>query len=390
MILTAATVVPSADVSRYAWAGLNRFQNVGFVEQQLCHLHGLSRSDRQNARKQAKQIRYALIQAKEYFDAAAAVTLATKPNLLYYCIMSLAVAEILLKQTGESSLDAAREQHRHHGLTLSAVNISRDAKLETASAALVAKPLIRESAQRFGTFELWHRSCRGTPSCGDITSSSRGATSITFNAILASADQRLPLLPDTGITLLECLRASPGMMTFLPRFGITPDLVRCKVVLQRDETANPQPNRRDQYALIIHPDNEQVIQHFIENVQIRPSDVERVNFFPGNPPPSGVLTIWADQNDAPGMFRCPNGSMWRKGECRFWPSHRPLNEFGYLYVALHILGNYARYYPDKWLLDVELKSDLALAVEELVHIAEQRMALLTFGELSRTYQVIDD
>jgi hypothetical protein len=35
-----------------------------------------------------------LFQAKEYFDASGAVTLATKPNLLYYSIMSLAIAEI--------------------------------------------------------------------------------------------------------------------------------------------------------------------------------------------------------------------------------------------------------------------------------------------------------
>jgi hypothetical protein len=155
MIITEATLVPSTDAARYAWAGLGRFQNVPFVEEQICRLHNLGKADRQNERKQAKQIRYTLIQAKEYFDAAAIVTLATKPNLLYYSIMSLAIAEVLFKQTGASSLDAARAQHRHHGLQLRVTNTPQDADLETASAALIAEPLIRANGDRFGTFELW-------------------------------------------------------------------------------------------------------------------------------------------------------------------------------------------------------------------------------------------
>jgi hypothetical protein len=66
------------------------------------------------------------------------------------------------------------------------------------------------------------------------------------------------------------------------------------------------------------------------------------------------------------------------------------NEFGYIYLALYILGNYARYYPDKWLADVEKNSPLALAVDEFIHVVEQRLALLTYGELARTYFVPDD
>jgi hypothetical protein len=118
MILDTATLVQTGDISRFAWAGLARFQNVAFVTEQICRTHDLGRSKGQNIRKQAHQIRYCLIQAKEYFDAANSVTLATKPNLLYYSTMSLALAEILFKQTGESSLDRARSDHRHHGLTL--------------------------------------------------------------------------------------------------------------------------------------------------------------------------------------------------------------------------------------------------------------------------------
>ena len=117
MIITEVSLIAGADTARYCWASLRRFQNVAFVEETLVDLHSLPRKHRKNVVKQAQQIRYCLHQAKEYHDAASAVGLATKPLLLYYSIMSLALAEILLKQSGDSSLDKARGEHKHHGLS---------------------------------------------------------------------------------------------------------------------------------------------------------------------------------------------------------------------------------------------------------------------------------
>ncbi len=82
--------------------------------------------------------------------------------------------------------------------------------------------------------------------------------------------------------------------------------------------------------------------------------------------------------------------MWRKTEARFWLRNEPLNEFGFFYVALFIAGNYARYYPDKWLADVEQSSFLALAIEELLYLAEERVPLLALSELTRAYHIIED
>jgi hypothetical protein len=116
MIISTATEVVTSDPEAYAWANLRKFQNVELVEQSIMRLNSSDPPSRRNARKQARQIRYCLIQAREYFTAAKAVSLATKPTLQYYGVMSLALAEILLKQTGDSSLDRARHHHRHHGL----------------------------------------------------------------------------------------------------------------------------------------------------------------------------------------------------------------------------------------------------------------------------------
>ena len=64
-----------------------------------------------------------------------------------------------------------------------------------------------------------------------------------------------------------------------------------------------------------------------------------------------------------------------------------LNEFGLLYVALFIASNYARYFPDRWMVDVEHGTPLALAVEELLALAATKAPLLALSELSRNYYV---
>ena len=77
----------------------------------------------------------------------------------------------------------------------------------------------------------------------------------------------------------------------------------------------------------------------------------------------------------------------KAGAIPFWPKPMPLNEFGFMYVALYITGNYARYYPDKWVKDVEENKPLALAIEHLVHHVEMRMPLLALSEMTRIYQI---
>jgi YaaC-like Protein len=109
MILTSAAKVDDPDVTRYAWSRLRRFRNISEVEDRIIRLHQLGTRHRANAKKQATQLRHCLIQAQEYFDAATAVTLATKPVLYYYCIMSLALAEVLLKQSGREQPGAGSQ-----------------------------------------------------------------------------------------------------------------------------------------------------------------------------------------------------------------------------------------------------------------------------------------
>jgi hypothetical protein len=143
---------------------------------------------RDHVRKQAQQLRYCLIQAREYFSAAGSVSIATKPNLLYYGTMSLALAEILFKQSGDSSLDKARSEHRHHGLSMRAGGVPRGANLELSASHIRAIPL-NVDGRRKGTFELWHQSSREHPLAGFLTRHlAGGGSTTTFQVLLGAAD----------------------------------------------------------------------------------------------------------------------------------------------------------------------------------------------------------
>jgi hypothetical protein len=161
MVITQVSKVRTSDPSGFAWAGLRKFQNVENVAQKLEAIHKVPAKYKDAVRKQALQIRYCLIQAREYFTTAAAVTTATKPNLLYYGTMSLALAEILFKQSGESSLDKARQQNRHHGLTMTVGAIRKSATLSESAALIRAHP-VEQGGLRKGTFELWRRRAENT------------------------------------------------------------------------------------------------------------------------------------------------------------------------------------------------------------------------------------
>jgi hypothetical protein len=150
-------------------------------------IHRIDQRWRGDVKKQAQQLRYCIIQAREYFAAAATVSLATKPNLLYYGTMSLALAEILFKQDGNSSLDKARGEHRHHGLSMTVGAIPRGADLPTAAAQLRAVPM-EVAGVRKGTFELWHRSSREHPLGGQIQEFATHGSLDRFDTIFQAFD----------------------------------------------------------------------------------------------------------------------------------------------------------------------------------------------------------
>ncbi|MBI4402392.1 MAG: hypothetical protein HY581_12270 [Nitrospirae bacterium] len=111
-------IIFAEDPEKTLWWRLGYFKNLDRV----IPLIRASHNSDDNAKKQARQIRYCIEQAEEYFQAATDVSVATQPLLLYYGMASLAWALILFKKTGDYALDRQKPGHQDHGLTRPILN----------------------------------------------------------------------------------------------------------------------------------------------------------------------------------------------------------------------------------------------------------------------------
>jgi hypothetical protein len=374
VIIQNCVTYSTADVAKYAWMRLTHYQNVEAVARQIMTLHALPERHRTNARRQATQIRQCLMQAREYFEAAQVVSLATRPVLLYYSIMSLALCEILFKQTADSRLERLRDEHGCHGLSLSlASQTGLTDTLQESAATLIAKPQSAKNGSARGTFEVWRRSSRELPMSGLLTQSIAGAQATTSGqAVLGvGIDQEPPHFPIPGRSLLSVLQGLPQMAELLYGYGVLPQLVRAKCTATSDMHHT---NRITQ--ITVHPGPQHLIDDFANLISLPSSEASKIQV---HELPAGLIFSYPQdvRLSLPWCVCIDTKTVWLSTR------QESLNEFGLLYVGLHIAGNFARYYPDKWLSHIEASSPLALAIDKLTETAFERAPLLTLCELMR-------
>lgn len=384
MIITAIKRVRTRDVSVYAWANLLKFQNISYVSSLICNLHSVTdKKQIENTRKIAEQIKFCLSQAREYFDAAKAVSLATKPVLLYYSLMSLVLAEIMLKRGGDYRLSKLREKHGSHGLKFAlSGSLSNKDSASILMSSLTARQELDSIDCPRGTFEVWRQGARETPIGAFIENSLLNGTKNTgYGAVLFPADDAPRMLPSEGISLLECFQNLPYLDQCLQESGQNIDMIRASVSVLRSEN---QP--LEQLTICIHPNHQELLDKFGELIRLAPSKVQELEI---KEAPSGyVLNLMLDRLD-PIIKGFPYGICLTDRDVYFSCSDSMLGEYGYLYVAFHICGNFARYHPDLWLKHIEDSTGLAAAIEQLCSSALERVPLLALSEMTRIYHVVE-
>lgn len=332
--------------------------------------HHVSEKQRINVTKQASQIRFCLTQAREYREASQAVSLSTKPVLLYYSIMSLALAQILMNGDGRSSLDQARGEHAHHGLVFSAGMAPKNSQdLESTANLLIARPMISDGRRR-GTFELWCQQSQEDPLAGNHVKTDGPLQRSGFEIIMASPDKHFCRLDTQGISLLNCSESLPMLRTNIYHRNRT-----LRAAISRTSSLVGQ-----QLRLIMHPHFPQEdLDAVMDRFEFDANLVNRINIQQGE---SGFILSIDDSGENLEHMYFPPACTWTGDEIRFLPATHRLNEFAYIYIGLYILGNYARYFPDRWMHDVEQGSPLSLLSEQFMSLADARMSLLTLSELS--------
>lgn len=383
MIINAVTKIIGSEAAQYSWRSLAQFQNIEFTTNVICTLHKLGEKQKSNAKKQAEQIKYCLIQAKEYYDASKGASLATRPVLLYYCTMSLALAEVLLKQNGDSRLAVLRANHNCHGLTL---NISSEPSalesLTDASSKLIAKPQIGPQGLAKGTFEVWRKSAREYPLAGYSKEYQDGGHTSSFRAFFTPENIAPPPLKSKGINLHDCLVNLPCMSDALSRWGSNLNMVRATI---KGETYSSENKRL--LTVIIHPTSPDLFEAFGRLCKIQPDVVNNLVVTELSSY-SSLSYIFAFDLIAGQTISFPHAISINSEDVYFSCTNENLGEFGYMYLALHILGNFARYYPDYWMKHIEMNSPLANAADDLCNHSLTRLPLLTLSELSRKYHVV--
>ncbi len=240
-------------------------------------------------------------------------------------------------------------------------------------------------SKRFGTFERWHQVAREHPIAGEmIEEFHTGAVSYDVALLFSAIDKRLPLLPTQGVSFLDCIRGTPGMYEWLHLQNIQTKLLRSKLdgrkLLDGSMTK----------TLITHPYHDEIVQDVATGILILPSDLHRVELKSiTNGFRMTVNTTSEDMlnNTFPNII-LPQAMNWTNKETFLCAANTPLNEFGYIYIGLFILGSYARYYTDRWMRDVEERTPLALAADEFLAFADWRIAWLAMCELSQTCYVM--
>ncbi len=141
------------------WKYLHSYKDQNFSLKKIKSFSPKANKD--TLKKKAKQIGYCIRQSEEYFCASEEVSLATRPLLLYYGVMCLSYALIVLKNDDNHSIDYLRQikSNKHHGLHIKGdfQLISKTRKWKTLFSELKSE-IAKKSGKPIGTFSLFYKS----------------------------------------------------------------------------------------------------------------------------------------------------------------------------------------------------------------------------------------
>jgi hypothetical protein len=361
-----------ADAERLALRGLQSFFNTENVTQLLCERHAVPASQRHFVRLQAESIRYCLQQAMEYREAALAGTF-SRPTLVYYSLMSLALTEILFKKDGEFRLAKLRENHAHHGLEFS-VQAPASFRGEVALDSLSVRLLQR------GTFAVWHTIAKQPGLVGTYVEikgegQSKGPRQIgSPGPFIGDVAQRL--------SLLDLAQSCPAIHAESGDLGLNSQLARASIDVTRNHDSKTVTLRA-----IVHPTPADVLDKVLKHFVFSPRCIDLVqpfDFATG----AGFTLTYPDAADYVAL-KFPLSYTLQTAYSLFSTEEVLFNEFGIYYLASYISGMFARYYPEHWARALDSGNQTFQVIDSLMSAALSRAPLLLLGELRDRYYIFE-
>jgi len=365
------------------WWHLRQYKNVERVAPLLRERH----TTKENARKQARQIRYCIEQAEEYFLSARQVSLATKPLQLYYGMASLAWALILFKKTGDYALDRLGPKHREHGLLRPSFEYGiRNLPLNTILEKIdVNVPSQIEGSQKElelpGTFGLLYSVIGYEFAWVQLHSSQGGLISTTSVPVQrTNPPPSMASLAGSRLSLAQLLLPIPDLAASFAELGIRPPWATITDFKIRRESEG------GTYGLAIATSENTPKE--VEELRARFENLPGVRFHEA---PTGIaFTVPVPQDELipmPYLGETVDGRHFFYIGERPGPVSEPLPETSVFLASFFMLGMLVRYYPHIWIQMLDRRHPIAELIEAFIPLAERKYQNLILNNLSGDYYV---
>jgi hypothetical protein len=340
-------------------------------------VHGppVDESTKRNYVKQAQQARVAVLQAKEYFDAARASTLYTAANHLYYGMASLSVLQMLILGDGSKSLDRLRTNpnNAHHGL-----RFTTGATARSAAVGLTLLENSRAEVVQNGHFINWYSTL---PRRIDINSVFHlslpdGGTAMNFQPSGGYDTASSSAMVGRKRSTLQLLCLIPDLFRDLQRYGAT--VVSARIT---HEIRIP-PQRPPRHIWLVH----QVLQperfpELLAKFSVPPRFEPDVSF---KAQPNGM--VWAIEVIAHPLdgleIRWPTSRETMDHQSIAYAEEIDTHEFVDGFVVAYQLSMLSRYFPDLWVACVESHCKAAKLIEQAVSLLIKKSPILALSMLT--------
>lgn len=361
--------VTCRDPYEEVWSRLLEFTNSEFVKKFIHDRKDYEclKGQKNNINKQVKQIRFSLLQAKEYFDAAKNSSLMTCPNHIYYGSVALSTACMLLRGDGRKSLDYLRRDkgNAKHGLHL----IVDESSLLEKSKIEICK---------VGHFVNWYEELEKKRSTHATVSKFGGfGRLINMQEIGCYEIDDFSKIDGMQFTLLDLMKKLPDLFHILNRVGIEQQFVRGELVV--DDLSN------GDFKFLIHE---------------VPKNISLDDIFNNFKCDSGVMFCYEmDYISKTGLIRTRLNKSWEFSACvsRESLDHESfflldldkanngdsvcIPEVAELFLVSYGLSMLSRYYPDIWVDFLESNSQRVVLVKKVVELLMAKFPNLILNEI---------
>jgi YaaC-like Protein len=370
------------DIYVETWRRLLEFSNFELAFDEIVRRHGtpMTKPDRENKSKQAKQARVCVLQAKEYFDAARSSSLFTSPNHAYYGSVALASLMMLILGDGTRSLDYLRldNKNNHHGLNLTT---GCSANMATKGLALLERTQVE--ILKFGHFANWYQSLPGRGSIHAIWHQYRGSTS-SANYLPAGGFN----VPDFATlqgkkkSIIDILQFLPDLDGDLHRFGVSSP--RSRTSYKIEETND---GTRIHTWTVHGCRTPQERDALLEEFAVTPRFAESLSAIGTENTSSAIVSLQFKMPDVI-SFKWPTSRETLNHDTISYAKDPETHEIVDLYLVAYQLSMLSRYHPDIWVSCIESQCRGAKLIERAVEIISKKLPILALSMLGSEEVVI--